>query len=90
MKVGALLERLRRLEAEGRGACDLYVVPTRELCQVSHRPGDGVVVGFDLGDHPVEKVDDIINHPEDADAVFLEFGAPAGAVAGDRDIEAVP
>lgn len=76
MKVSALLEKLQRLETEGRGDCDLYVTPTTRLCEVSHRPGDGIVVGFDFGDHPVEAVDDAVYQPEDSDAVFLQFGIP--------------
>ena len=81
MKLRALREKLQRLETEGRGECDLYVTPTTELCQVSHRPGAGVVVGFDSGDHPVEAVDDAIYQPEDDDVVFLEFGMPDQATS---------
>jgi hypothetical protein len=81
MKVSALLEKLQRLETEGRGECDLYVTPTTELCNVSHRPGNGIVVGFDGGDHPVEAVDDVVYQPEDSDAIFLEFGIPDQAEA---------
>jgi len=76
MKVSALLEKLQRLQTEGRGECDLYVTPTTELCNVSHRPGDGIVVGFDSSDHPVEAVNDAVYQPEDSDAIFLEFGIP--------------
>lgn len=81
MKVSALLEKLQRLQTEGRGECALYVTPTTELCSVSHRPGDGIVVGFDSGDHPVEAVDDIVHQPEDSDVIFLQFGLPDRAGA---------
>ncbi|GAA0923278.1 hypothetical protein [Virgisporangium aurantiacum] len=76
MKVSVLLEKLQRLETEGRGQCDLYVTPTIELCHVSHRPGNGIVVEFDSSDYPVEAVDDTYSQPEDADIVFLTFGMP--------------
>jgi hypothetical protein len=81
MKVSALLETLQRLQDEGRGDSDLFVTPTMELCNVSHRPGAGTVVGFDSVDYPVESVDDMINQPEDSDAIFLEFGLPERAIA---------
>jgi hypothetical protein len=85
MKVSALRKKLQRLETEGRGECDLYVTPTTELCQVSHRPGAGIVVGFDSDDHPVEAVDDTIYQPEDSDAVFLQFGMPDQATTTTAD-----
>lgn len=74
MKVSVLREELQRLEREGRGDSDLYVTPTMGLCAARHRPGEGVVVGFDFSDHPVEAIDDSFCQPEDATVVFLEFG----------------
>ena len=76
MKVSTLREELERLESQGRGGCDLYVIPTVELHAVSHRPGYGVVVGFEDIDHPLERIDDVIYQPGDDDAIFLEFGKP--------------
>ena len=77
MNVTTLRETLQRLEREGRGNCDLYVTPSLQLCEASHRPGDGVVVGFDQADHPVEAVDDGFNRPEDSAIIFLNFGLPS-------------
>jgi hypothetical protein len=77
VNVTTLRETLQRLEDDGRGDCDLYVTPNSRLCDASHRPGDGVVVGFDNADHPVEAVDDGFNRPEDSAIIFLNFGLPA-------------
>jgi hypothetical protein len=77
LNVTTLRETLQRLESEGRGDCDLYVTPTLRLSDASHRPGGGVVIGFDKVDHPVEAVDDGFCQPEDSAIIFLEFGLPA-------------
>ncbi|GAA0937828.1 hypothetical protein [Virgisporangium aurantiacum] len=74
MKVTMLREELERLEQQGRGDCRLYVFPTRQLQDVSHRPGHGTIVGFDDGDFPIEAVDESFTQPEDAEIIFLEFG----------------
>jgi hypothetical protein len=76
VNVRALREKLELLENEGRGDSVLYVGPTIELCNVSHRPGDGVVVGFDDADHPIEAVDDSFCALEDSAFIFLKFGPP--------------
>ena len=76
MKVTTLREALEHLEVQGRGDCSLYAFPARKLLEVSHRPGLGVVVGFDDDDYPVEAINDTFTRPEDAAVIFLEFGIP--------------
>ncbi|GAA0951557.1 hypothetical protein Vau01_035860 [Virgisporangium aurantiacum] len=44
--------------------------PNLRLSNAIHRPGDGVVIGFDKIDHPVEAVDDGFCQPEDSAIIF--------------------